>query len=401
MRILLITDNHTPTGGAERYFFELKEKLKTLPDVTVYSIGFAPKASEGDDFHVLPSATSKVVKFLFRLFTHPLVYFKLHKLITHFQPDVIHLHNVKQFPFSVLRAIRGYPLVHTMHDFSFICPTAQNIHRDLTPCPTGIRRACFWQHQIKYPRFIYLFMAYAFFKLRRLLKQTAHAIIAPSPLLAEYLTRNHFHHVTYISPFHTKPSSFSFNTIKPYHFLFAGHLGKHKGVSLLLNEFALACQHNNKLVLNIAGTGPEKKPMQQQVRALGIINNVNFLDWQDNLSAHYEACNALIFPSLGLESFGLVMTEAMSHARPIIAINRGTCAWLVKDQENGLLFDPLLAGDCASKILALAENTDLVKRLGTQGRAQLHTLMNNEAALQQILQVYQTVIDNAMDETER
>lgn len=388
MKIVLITDNHTPTGGAENYFFALKEKLKNHPEMTVFSMGFGQREEVGSDYYVLPAAKSQLAKLFWRVALHPFVYFKLRKQLKKIRPDVIHLHNVKQHSLAVLHAIKPYPVVQTMHDFSVICPSAQNIHRDGNPCATGLRLQCFWQHQVKHNRGVYLALVYAFCALRRQLRKTVSQFIAPSPLLVEYLKKNRFEAAIYIPPFKTdKPENLS-AAATPTHFLFAGNLGKHKGVYVLLEEFALACQQRPDLMLTIAGTGPEAAAMQSQARAWGIEKNLRFLGWQTNIQALYTESSAVIFPSLGLESFGLVMTEAMGHARPVIGTARGTCAWLIEHEHTGLLFDPLKKGELAKHILQLANQPEFAKTLGLNGYKKWQGMMDNEESLRQIIEVY-------------
>src|SRR5262245_40107919 len=210
MRILLITDNYTPSGGAENYFFDLKDRLKTQPGFDVYSLGFGPQKMAGKDFLILKSARSNLAKLIWRILFHPLMYFKLRSYIRKINPDIIHIHNIKQYTITLLHAIKPYPVVQTIHDFSYICPTAQNIHKDLTPCPSGFQRTCFWQHQVKYNKLIYLCLSYIFLKTRKISQKIVKKFIAPSPLLVDYLKKNQFQDVTFIPPFKTEKRSISF-----------------------------------------------------------------------------------------------------------------------------------------------------------------------------------------------
>lgn len=394
MKILLITDNHTLSGGAENYFFELKERLKNRPEIEVYSIGFGPSQKTGPDYFVLKSTKSNFAKMLWRLLFHPFVYLKLRKKIREVNPDVIHIHNIKQYTTSLLKAIKSYPVVQTVHDYSSVCPIAQNIHKNGQICITGLRISCFWQHQVKYNRIIYLFLALAFLRTRKKLKQTVKHFLAPSPLLVSYLDKNYFRETHYIPPFKNEKKPIVFAPIKPFQFLFAGNIGTHKGVYLLVEEFALACRKNSNLSLMMAGTGPEKESLQKRIIALGIEKNVVFLNWQQDLDRYYAECIALIFPSTGMESFGMVITEAMNHARPVIGINRGTSAWLIDDNETGLLFDPLKQGDLAKKLLLLAGNLDLAQTLGQNGYEKLHQLIDNEETLNKILGIYKSCLSH-------
>src|SRR5689334_11479181 len=119
MKILLLTDHHSPQGGgAEKQFFALKELLKNQPDITVYSLGFGLKKAQGDDFIVLKETSSKMLRQLWRMFTNPVKYLQLRQCIKKINPDIIHLHNIKKYTPALLKAIKGYPAIQTVHDFS-------------------------------------------------------------------------------------------------------------------------------------------------------------------------------------------------------------------------------------------------------------------------------------------
>lgn len=401
MRILLITDNHTPTGGAEHYFFDLKKRLKQVADLEVYSLGFGTESQAGDDFYVLKGNRSKAAQWIWQIIFHPFVYFKLRRYLIKIRPDIIHLHNIKQYSASLLHAIKSYPVVQTIHDYGAVCPVAYNIHKDNQACETGFKKACFWQHHVKHSLVIYLARVFSFFNLRRKQQKIIKKFFAPSPLLVDYLKKNQFHDAIYIAPFKKEAHPYSFNKINPYHFLFAGNLGTHKGVYLLLEEFALAHQKNPQLTLTLAGTGQEEGHLRKRIHEMGLTNPIFFTGWKSNLDSEYEHCAAVIFPSLWMEAFGLVITEAMSYARPVIGTNRGSPAWLIQDKETGFIFDPLIKGDLAQKLLQIAGNSELIQRLGQQGRDKLETFIDNEKILEQIIKHYRNAYKNDKSNTKK
>ncbi|VVC76502.1 Glycogen synthase [Aquicella siphonis] len=388
MRILLITDNHSRSGGAEHYFFDLKSRLKNVPGMEVYSLGFGNTPESGKDYRVFKGLKSKLAKLVWQILPHPVMYYRLRKQIESIRPDVIHLHNIKQYTASLLSAVKPYPVVQTVHDYGAVCPTAHNLHKDHQPCPTGLRLACFWEHQVKYNLPAYLALAFAFYKTQHQLRKIVRKFFAPSPQLVEYLHRNRFKHCTYIPPFKKTVPAVSFHKMNPHHFLFAGNLGTHKGIYPMLEEFAIARQKDPALTLTIAGTGPEEKRMRQRSDELGLKQSVFFPGWQLQLEQEYEKCAAVIFPSLWVEAFGLVITEAMSHGRPVIGTNRGSPPWLIDDQKTGIIFDPLKKGDLSDKILALAGRPEQIKTLGMQAHAKLRELIDNEKVLSQIIHLY-------------
>lgn len=390
MKILLITDKDNTIGGAEHYFFDLKKKLSQQSDIEIYSIGFGAKKKGGDDYFILKSSQSNLTQLIWRLFFNPFVYLQLRRKIRQINPDVIHIHNIKQYTVSLLKAIKPYTVVQTVHDYSIICPLAQNIHQDGHICSTGLRASCFWQHRVRYNHLLYLILTLVFFRVRRQLRKIIKHYLAPSPLLVSYLDQHQFSTTHYIPPFINKKKPPVFTSINPFQFLFAGNLGTHKGIYLLMDEFAIACKQINNLQLVIAGEGPEREKLKKYIFLLGLEKNIRLVGWQNDLSHYYEKSIALIFPSTGIESFGMVMTEALAHARPVIAANRGTSAWLINDKQNGLLFDPLIKGDLAKRILILAGNATLAKKFGESGYEKLYQFFDNEKTLRKILKIYQS-----------
>lgn len=391
LRILLITDNHTPSGGAEHYFFDLKTRLKQIPDLEIYSLGFAATEKSADDFYTFKKTKSKFTKLIWQLIPHPFVYYKLRRQIKKINPDVIHLHNIREYTASLLAAVKGYPLVQTIHDYAAVCPIAYNIHKNLEACPTGMRASCFWQHQLKYNLFTYLALTLAFLRNRSRSKRMIKTFFAPSPLLVDYLKKNQFENAIYIAPFKNEPQAPAFEAIDAHHFLFAGNLGAHKGIDLLLDEFAIACQKNSALTLTIIGKGQDEHRLRKRVDKLGLANQIDFAGWLDNPEPEYARSAAVIFPSLWMEAFGLVITEAMNHSRPVIGSNRGSPPWIIDDTKTGFIFDPLKKGDLAEKILLLAGNIELIMLLGKNGEQKLQTFIDNEKVLQQIVEVYRGI----------
>ncbi len=396
MRILLITDHHEPTGGAERHFFELKSRLQQSPDLQVCSLGFAEQPTETKDAIILKRPATRAAQFLSRFFFYPFLYLRLRKHIAAFKPDVIHLHNIKVYTRTLLRVLKDYPLVQTVHDYTVICPTGWNVHRDLSPCLTGVRRKCFWQHQTKFSKPLYLAAAFSQQQLKYQLQKTVKQFIAPSPLLADYLRANHFHAVTTIAPFIEHHHPFPQSSIKPFHFLYAGQLAAHKGIHHLLREFAKAVTEQPNLFLTLIGEGNLREELKQYADSLGIHEHLRWLGWQQDLSFYYAEAVAVIFPSIGMESFGLVMTESMSRARPVIATNRGHAPCLVRQEQTGLLYDPLQEGALARCMIKLANQPEFAQQLGENAYQHIRQVMDNELILKQHLQCYQTAIKGQM-----
>lgn len=393
MRLLLITDCHQSHGGAEKYFFDLKTRLKKIPGLTVYSLGFGSRKETGDDYIILAKIPSKIGKWLWQIILHPWIFIKIRRQLRKIKPDLIHIHHIRYYSAAIRQAIKHYPIVQTIHDYGTLCPTSYNIHkRDLQPCATGFQKKCFWQHQGKHQWLSYLLLICSFLLFKRWQQKYVKRFFAPSPLLVKYLNANHFAQVHYVPPFVSIKESFSFADMNPTNFLFVGTLDHHKGIQILLKEFALAREKCPQLHLTLVGKGPKKFKWEQEIKELNLQDAIQIVGWQNNLEEFYQRCIAVIFPSIWMEAFGLVITEAMSRARAVIGSNRGSPPWLIKDQQTGFIFDPNKKGDLAEKILELANNPRLAQKLGQNGLNKIREF-NNESTLEIILKNYKECIN--------
>ncbi|MGQ9788559.1 MAG: glycosyltransferase family 4 protein [Candidatus Hadarchaeaceae archaeon] len=108
--------------------------------------------------------------------------------------------------------------------------------------------------------------------------------------------------------------------------------------------------------------------LRDLVRSFGLENRVVFAGHLTHaeLQAAYERCDLTVLPSI-LEGFGLVVIESWLYKKPAIVSTNAGIAELVKDGENGLLFDPNDPADLAEKISLLLSDQNLSLSLGENG----------------------------------
>ncbi len=106
-----------------------------------------------------------------------------------------------------------------------------------------------------------------------------------------------------------------------------GRLEAHKRV-----ELAIAAARETRAPLRVIGDGPLCESLERTAPP-----NVQILGWQSEqeLAAHLAGCRALVFP--GEEDFGIVMVEALSAGKPVIAYDAGGATEIVQPGVNGVL----------------------------------------------------------------
>lgn len=147
---------------------------------------------------------------------------------------------------------------------------------------------------------------------------------------------------------------------RPY-FLVVGRLEPIKGVGSVIEAF----RRRRSEDLVIAGTGTLERRLQAQAADLP---HVHFLGWRDGeqLDALYRGALAVIVPTLGHESFGIVAVEAFARGTPVIVHRFGALAELAAD-DRALSYD---GGEELDNALArMAESPDLRAALAERGEA--------------------------------
>jgi glycosyltransferase involved in cell wall biosynthesis len=133
---------------------------------------------------------------------------------------------------------------------------------------------------------------------------------------------------------------FAFRAVRPAaaqpYFLYVGRFVPQKNLPMLLEayrRYRKTCKDAWELVL--VGAGPE------EVRLRGIEGvRLDGLKQVNELPASYAGAGCFVLPSLS-EPWGLVVNEAMASGLPVLVSRRCGCATdLVREGENGFLFDP-------------------------------------------------------------
>jgi glycogen(starch) synthase len=161
-----------------------------------------------------------------------------------------------------------------------------------------------------------------------------------------------------------------------------GRLDPRKGFATAIEALA----ELPEATLTIAGGGPEGELSRLRAVAgrFGVADRIN---WRgptphEQLPAVYAEHDALLFPVIWPEPFGLVPLEAMGVGRPVIATGRGGSAEYLRDEENCLFHEAEDARGLAAAVRRLASDRALAEHLRTQGRrtAERFTSARFEAA---------------------
>lgn len=121
--------------------------------------------------------------------------------------------------------------------------------------------------------------------------------------------------------------------------------------------------------LSLSKSATWRRHLEETVQSLGVSDLVVFTGHlsQGELESFYARCAFTLLPSVR-EGFGLVVVESWLYRKPAIVSCRAGVAELVKDGENGFLFDPNHPTELPRKMYWLLRNTGNVReRMGENG----------------------------------
>jgi glycosyltransferase involved in cell wall biosynthesis len=152
-------------------------------------------------------------------------------------------------------------------------------------------------------------------------------------------------------------------------FLYVGRLRRYKGVEYAIRALARARSRRSDLVLDIAGSGADRPRLEALARRLGVGDAVRFHGFvpEERKLELLRTTWANLFPS-PKEGWGITNVEAAACGTPSIASDSPGLRDSVRHGETGWLCPHGDVEALAERMLELAENPDLVERLGRQAR---------------------------------
>jgi phosphatidylinositol alpha-mannosyltransferase len=122
----------------------------------------------------------------------------------------------------------------------------------------------------------------------------------------------------------------------PLRIVFVGQAVERKGLPLLLRAFEALREHI-PTELTVIGPSPEElAPLMVDSRGIRVLGKVD----DQTKRLELERADVLCAPSLGGESFGMVLTEAFAAGTPVVASDIAGYRDVVRDGVDGVLVPP-------------------------------------------------------------
>lgn len=402
MKILLVNKFHYLKGGSEKYYFELAELLRENGHEVAFFSMEDEKNIKTDckEYFVKPidlNTGSKLKAF-------DVIYSKENKkrmqeALDDFKPDIVHLNNFqRQLSASIIDAVKekNIPIVFTAHDIQAICPAItmldsnKNICED---CAKGKYRNCIKKKCIKDSTLKSVLGAIEgeYYKAKKIYTKKIDYIITPSECYRQKFIKEGINKDK-ISAIHNfiDMEKYDVELQDDNYALYFGRLSKEKGVLNLVQAFA----KTEKGILYIAGEGEEKGNIENMIKENQLENRIKLLGFlnQEEMKECIRKCKFVIVPSICYENCPYSVMETLAIGKPVIGADIGGIPELVKNQENGLIYQYDNIEELTSKMNILFTNQELVKKFSENSRENAKKLYSKNIYYDKIMLIYDKLL---------
>ena len=268
-----------------------------------------------------------------------------------FNPDIIHVHNL--FPnigYHWLTKVHA-PVVATFHNFRPFCANGL-LMRDGEDCNdcillgsfSSITNSCYRDSKIKTIPLIVSSRAKG--KHNPLFKSASAFIVLSENSQKTYKTAISDPSTIHIIQNFATRVEVPIQLKNSDYWLYVGRLSKEKGIVELLQVWP------ENEILHIYGSGDLESELKEKYKSRAEIKFLGFLTEPEKIRA-FASCIALVFPSTCKETSPLVMSEAFSFGKPILAFRGNVVGEIVENYGGGIAFSSFEAMPHSLKRLKL------------------------------------------------
>lgn len=379
MKILQIHNIYQGKTGEEAVVDEEKKVLEENGHEVIQYIK--------DNAGLKNSSKLQKLRMILSLKASAIVAKELGEILDSKKPDVCHVHNTFPIITPVVYEVckqKGVPVVQTLHNYKMVC-TNSLLFRDGEVCELCLNKSLY--NSIKYKCYRDSYFATA---------AQAHVIQAHRKngtwenSIDKYICLTEFQKDKLISGGmspdkmcvkHNFLSKSGSNIEHGSFFLFVGRLNNSKGLQDLL--FLFRENKSSKFVLIGKSDSPE---------VFNEFENVEHLGEQDRsvVLEHMRNCKAVVFPSIYYEGMPMVILEAFSHKKLVIARNTGAMSSMIEHGVNGFKYDD--RSSLIDYVHLVDEDESLVLKLGEGAFKDYEEKYSKEIGYKNLINIYSDVL---------
>lgn len=391
-----------PRGGSESYMLYLSEHLKKLG----HEVEFFGMYDENNTVGNLSGMYTQNMDFHSKginrfLYPFKIIYSfeakkKIMQVIDDFKPDIVHMNNINfQLTPSIIYGAKKkhIPIVQTVHDYQMICPNhlLYNFEKNepCEKCVNGAHLNCV-KNKCIHGSLIKSVIGVIEAKFYNLLKtyKKVDLFVCPSNFLEKKLlsAKEYYKGKTKtIHNFIDKDKFANVHSEADSYIVFVGRLSKEKGIENIAKAAKLLPEVN----FIVAGSGPDEDMLKDipNITLAGFLTGDKLLKLMGN-------AKVLLLPSVCYENCPLSILEAHCMGVPVVTMNSGGMAELVKNGVTGTLVNDPTPEAIALKLKETIENEDYYKVIKENCKNEKDNILSVESYCDILIKEYERLVPN-------
>lgn len=391
MKILQVIHCFPPESmtGSEIYAYNLAKELSKRHEISVFYRVNNPKYKEYeiikgtyDGLYVYKINNTLRGYNTEKIYKNKDIESKFIEILEEVKPDIVHIHHLLFLSTGIISEIkkRHIPIIFTLHDYWMLCPKGQLLRNNMRVCKNPLNSNCFYCLAMSL-NIKSLFKRLHNFSFRfnkpsekgsvklRGIYDGVDLFISPSRFLRDKFIKFgipsekiiHSDNGLNLSLFKDAGKTKS----DKIRFGFIGTFIPSKGVHVIIRAFNSI--KGNRAVLKIYGKSPVNNGFFDYFHRMNMLaagnKNIKFMGMFDNnqVASVFKEIDVLIFPSIWEENSPLVLHEAILTKTPVLASDIGGVPELIKNGENGFLFNPGDYRNLYRGMMDIIESPSIVK----------------------------------------
>jgi phosphatidylinositol alpha-1,6-mannosyltransferase len=156
--------------------------------------------------------------------------------------------------------------------------------------------------------------------------------------------------------------------------LTVGRLQARKGQDMMIKAVPKIVEQYPDFLYAIVGGGEQKQELISLVADLNLTEHVMFMSEisDEQMVQCYQQCDLFILPNRtinqDIEGFGMVLVEAQSCGKPVIAGDSGGTKETMLDGQTGYVIDATSVSTISAKVCAMLDDDDSLQSMGHAAR---------------------------------
>ncbi|SYW15667.1 N-acetylgalactosamine transferase [Oenococcus oeni] len=134
-----------------------------------------------------------------------------------------------------------------------------------------------------------------------------------------------------------------------------------------------------------------EEKLKNEISESGFRDRIHYLGFQKDINKVYRTMDVLVSTSNGRETFSLVVAEAMSWSKPVIAYDVAGPSELIEDNKTGYLVQANNFGELASKMKIFLNVNSIKDKFGHRAYKRVGKYFNQKQFLQNFTKEYNSL----------